>query len=87
MIWQEVLTRDPPLELAAVVDESVLRRRVGGRVDMDNQLQYLKRHAAEQRWLTIRFALENWARTARLCVIMLVMSVPVDTLAWLIRRR
>ncbi len=54
---------------------------------MDNQLQHLNRHAAEQRWQTIRFALESWARTARLCVIMLVTSVPVDTLAWLIHRR
>jgi hypothetical protein len=87
MIRQEALIRDPPLELSAVMDESVLRQRVGGRAVMDNQLQHLKRHAAEQRWQTIRFALESWARTARLCVIMLVTSVPVDTLAWLIHRR
>ena len=87
MIRPEVLTRDPPLELAVLIDESVLRRRIGGRAVMENQLQHLKRHAAEQRWQTIRFALESWARTARLCVIMLVTSVPVDTLAWLIHRR
>ena len=54
---------------------------------MDAQLQHLNAHAVEQKWQTIRFALESWARTARLCVIMLVMSVPVDTLAWLVLRR
>jgi hypothetical protein len=42
---------------------------------------------ADQRWQTIRFALESWAKTARLCVIVLVMSVPVDALAWLALRR
>jgi hypothetical protein len=82
-----MLTFNPPLELSAVLDESVLQRRVGGRAVMDTQLQQLKRHAVEQRWQTIRFALESWARTARLCVIVLVISVPVDTLAWLIHRR
>ncbi len=41
---------------------------------------------ADQRWQTIQFALGSWAKTARLCVIMLVMSVPVDVLAWLIHR-
>jgi hypothetical protein len=74
MIRQQVLPRDPPPELSAVLDESVLHRRVDGRAVMDTQLQQLKRHAVEQRWQTIRFALESWARTARLCVIVLVMS-------------
>jgi len=87
MIRQEVLTRDLPPEFCALLDESVLHRLVGGGVVMDNQLQHPTRHAAEQRWQTIRFALESWARTARLCVIMLVTSVPVDILAWLIQRR
>jgi hypothetical protein len=82
-----VLTRDPPLELHVMLDEAVLRRRVGGGVVMDAQLQHLKTRAVEQRWQTIRFALESWARTARLCVIMLVMSAPVDTIIWLVLRR
>ena len=87
MIRQEVLNDDPPLDLSAVLDESVLRRRIGSHVVMDNQLQHLKRQTVEQRWQTIRFAMESWARTARLCVIVLVMSVPVDALAWLALRR
>jgi hypothetical protein len=69
-----------------MLDEAVLRRRVGGGVAMDAQLQHLKTRAVEQRWQTIRFALESWARTARLCVIMLVMSAPVDTVVWLVLR-
>jgi transcriptional regulator with XRE-family HTH domain len=38
---QELLTRDPPLSLAAVVDEGVLRRRVGGSHVMHRQLGHL----------------------------------------------
>ena len=38
---QEVLDREPPLELAVVLDESVLRRRVGDESVMYEQLQRL----------------------------------------------
>jgi transcriptional regulator with XRE-family HTH domain len=42
MIRQQVLiTRDPPLELSAVIDESVLLRKVGGREVMSAQLRHL----------------------------------------------
>jgi hypothetical protein len=35
---------------------------------------------------TVRSALDSWERTARLCVIYLALNVPLDVLAWLIRR-
>lgn len=38
---QQVLTRDPPLHLLAVVDESVLRRSFGGTAVMRQQLTRL----------------------------------------------
>jgi transcriptional regulator with XRE-family HTH domain len=38
MIRQEALTRDPPLELTVVIDESVLMRRVGSKTVMHDQL-------------------------------------------------
>lgn len=38
---QELLTRDRPLELWAVIDEAVLRRPIGGRAVMRAQLQRL----------------------------------------------
>jgi transcriptional regulator with XRE-family HTH domain len=42
MIRQQVLTtRNPPLELSAVIDEAVLRRKVGGRELMFKQLHHL----------------------------------------------
>ena len=42
MIRQEVLTtRNPPLELSAVIDESVLLRKVGSREVMFEQLRHL----------------------------------------------
>ena len=41
MIRQQVLTRDQPLELTAVLDESVLRRQRGDRPVMYEQLQHL----------------------------------------------
>jgi hypothetical protein len=41
MIRQEVLTRDPPLELSVVLDESVLLRAIGDPQLMYAQLQHL----------------------------------------------
>jgi transcriptional regulator with XRE-family HTH domain len=41
MIRQEALTRDPPLRLRAVVDESVLLRRIGDERTMYAQLRHL----------------------------------------------
>jgi transcriptional regulator with XRE-family HTH domain len=42
MIRQQVLTtREPPLELCAVIDESVLMRKVGSREVMSGQLRHL----------------------------------------------
>jgi transcriptional regulator with XRE-family HTH domain len=41
MTRQQVLTRDQPLELTAVLDESVLRRQRGDRSVMYEQLQHL----------------------------------------------
>jgi transcriptional regulator with XRE-family HTH domain len=38
---QEVLTRNSPLDLSAVIDEAVLRRRVGSPEVMRNQLSHL----------------------------------------------
>jgi hypothetical protein len=38
---QQVLTRNPPLKLSAVIDEAVLRRRVGSPQLMREQLQHL----------------------------------------------
>jgi transcriptional regulator with XRE-family HTH domain len=38
---QEILTREPPLELSVVLDESVLRRRFGGPEVMRGQLEHL----------------------------------------------
>jgi transcriptional regulator with XRE-family HTH domain len=41
MIRQQALTRDPPLELSVVLDESVLLRRIGGPRLMHAELQHL----------------------------------------------
>ena len=41
LLRQQVLTRDPPLELSVVIDESVLRRRFGSREVMREQLERL----------------------------------------------
>jgi hypothetical protein len=41
MTRQEALTRDPPLHLSVVIDESVLLRRIGGREVMHAQLLHL----------------------------------------------
>ena len=38
---RRLLTRDPPLDLSVVVDESVLRRKVGDRSVMREQLEHL----------------------------------------------
>lgn len=40
-VRQQVLTRDPPLQLSAVIDESVLHRRFGTRTVMRQQLEHL----------------------------------------------
>ena len=40
-VRQEVLTRDPPVHLSVVLDESVLRRRIGGATVMHEQLERL----------------------------------------------
>jgi len=41
LMRQQVLTRDPPLGLSVVIDESVLRRRFGNRAVMREQLHHL----------------------------------------------
>ena len=41
LLRQQVLTRDPPLHLSVVIDESVLRRRFGDRSVMRQQLAHL----------------------------------------------
>ena len=41
MIRQELLTRDPPLQLSVVIDEAVLLRKIGDRGLMHAQLQHL----------------------------------------------
>ena len=33
-------------------------------------------NGSAERWSTVRFALESWSRTARLCVILFVASIP-----------
>jgi hypothetical protein len=42
--------------------------------------------AGNNRWGTIRYALDSTARTLRLCLIMLVASVPPGLVALLIKR-
>jgi transcriptional regulator with XRE-family HTH domain len=41
LVRQQLLTRDPPLELSVVIDESVLRRRFGSKLIMSQQLRRL----------------------------------------------
>jgi transcriptional regulator with XRE-family HTH domain len=41
LLRQQVLTRDPPLQLSVVIDESVLRRRFGDKTVMREQLEHL----------------------------------------------
>ncbi len=41
LLRQQVLTRDPPLQLSVVIDESVLHRRFGGPSVMRGQLAHL----------------------------------------------
>jgi transcriptional regulator with XRE-family HTH domain len=41
LLRQQVLTRDPPLQLSVVLDESVLRRRFGDKTVMRQQLAHL----------------------------------------------
>ena len=40
-VRQDVLRRDPPIQIQVVMDESVLRRRVGDAALMNRQLKYL----------------------------------------------
>jgi hypothetical protein len=46
LLRQRRLTEDPPLELVTIVDETVLRRPVGGVKVMRDQLRHLTRQAA-----------------------------------------
>jgi len=39
----------------------------------------------DEKWRTVRSALDSWDRTARMCVIYLTLNVPVEILAWLIK--
>jgi transcriptional regulator with XRE-family HTH domain len=41
LLRQQLLTKDPPLELSFVIDESVLRRRFGDKTVMRQQLEHL----------------------------------------------
>jgi transcriptional regulator with XRE-family HTH domain len=41
LLRQQVLARDPPLQLSVVMDETVVRRRFGDRVVMREQLEHL----------------------------------------------
>lgn len=41
LLRQQVLTRDPPLQLSVVIDESVLHRKFGDRAAMRRQLAHL----------------------------------------------
>lgn len=36
-----------------------------------------------EKWKTISGAIESWRKTARLCLVLFVMQVPVDGLVWL----
>jgi hypothetical protein len=44
------------------------------------------RQVVANKWETIRYALDSTARTVRLCIIVLVASVPPGILAFLIHR-
>ena len=39
-----------------------------------------------ERWRTVRYAIDGWGKTLRLCVILLVASVPPTVIALLVRR-
>jgi hypothetical protein len=52
-LQQEVLDRDPPVQLIAIVDESVLRRQVGSREVMAGQCRHLVA-LGQRRSVTIR---------------------------------
>ncbi len=41
LLRQQVLTRDPPLELSVIIEESVLSRRFGDRAVMRQQMEHL----------------------------------------------
>jgi hypothetical protein len=38
------------------------------------------------RWPIVQSALESWSRTIRLCLILLVIGVPIDTATWMVLR-
>ena len=40
---------------------------------------------ANEKWQTVRSALDSWSRTFCLCLICLSVNVPVDVLAWLVK--
>lgn len=41
-----------------------------------------------EKWKTITAAIESWGKTARLCLVLLVLQMPFDGwLAWLLLRR
>lgn len=58
LLRQQVLTRDPPLQLSVVMDETVLRRQFGDRAVMRQQLEHLL-EAAELPNVEIRVYLMN----------------------------
>jgi transcriptional regulator with XRE-family HTH domain len=65
MIRQQILTRDQPLELAVVLDESVLRRQRG-----DNALMYAQLHRLVEvsEWRNVRLQIRPLAGPKRLAV-------------------
>jgi transcriptional regulator with XRE-family HTH domain len=60
LVRQQLLTRDPPLELSVVIDESVLHRRFGGNEMMNIQLIRLA-EASELPNVEVRIHLLNGA--------------------------
>jgi transcriptional regulator with XRE-family HTH domain len=71
MMRQQVLTREPPLELSVVIDESVLLRRVGRRELMHEQLQHLV-HVADRPNVQLRvlpMSTESSLRTASFVIL------------------
>jgi transcriptional regulator with XRE-family HTH domain len=59
LLRQELLTRDPPLDLSFVIDESVLRRRFGDKTVMRQQLEHLTA-ASERPNVEVRIYPLDW---------------------------